>query len=171
MSNAPQHWILPGDLPIFPKDVNFDIMRNWPTCGERASTGAAGTLLSLRSQRKAMSSSAHPSPPWCQTRHFPSSYRHRGRHVEVVSNLRPPNFLAQCSTQRQSTRKFRRTLSQITRTTKKVVRSKAHRCNRYMSQAGEELNMVKEILQASPHMTSASVRGGRSVPGSMIGWR
>lgn len=34
--------------------------------------------------------------------------------MEVVSNLRPSKFLAQCSTQRQSTLKFRRTLSQIT---------------------------------------------------------
>ena len=35
--------------------------------------------------------------------------------MEVVSNLRPSKILAQCSTQRQSTLKFRRTLSPITR--------------------------------------------------------
>ena len=35
--------------------------------------------------------------------------------MEVASNLHPSKILAQCSTQRQSTLKFRRTLSQITK--------------------------------------------------------
>ncbi len=34
--------------------------------------------------------------------------------MEVVSNLRPSKFLAECSTQPQSTLKLRRTFSQIT---------------------------------------------------------
>src|SRR5436190_157153 len=36
------------------------------------------------------------------------------KRVEVASNLRPSKFLAQCSTQEQSTLKFRRTFSQST---------------------------------------------------------
>ena len=37
--------------------------------------------------------------------------------MEVVSNLHPPRFLAECSTQWQPTLKFRRTFSQITTST------------------------------------------------------